>query len=182
MRRASCIAVVSIALALSLMVLTACEHPGMKPAAGAQPQISGGSPEAQPRVTNGRFSAIEVKHFTPADGLRLSPEFANYFYAGLSENLKKTGIAGQIIAEGAGVSNADAPNSAVIEGTFIEYTSGGLVGIVGSEIKLYRMSDHTLITTITSRAPYKPSPFNTDKNIGQVTGARTAQEIARALK
>ncbi len=184
MRRARCFTVVSVAL-LSLTVLTGCEHPGMKPAPGSQPQLSGGpqpQPSSGPRASVGRFSAIEVKHFTPGDGLRLSPEFMDYFYTGLSDNLKKTGIAGQIVAEGTPVSEADAANAAILEGKFTEYTSSGLVGIVGSEIKLYRMRDHTLLTTIASRAPYKPSPFNTDKSLGQVTGARTAQEIARALK
>ena len=78
--------------------------------------------------------------------------------------------------------DADAAATVVVEGKFTEYKSGALVGIVGSEIKLYHKNDHSLITTIMPQVPYKPSPFNTDKTIGKAAGGRTAYEIKKALQ
>ncbi|MFZ1982298.1 MAG: hypothetical protein WAU61_13415, partial [Smithella sp.] len=116
--------------------------------------------------------------------LGLSQDFINSFYDGLREHMIKAGIADQIVDEGGTVSDAIATNAIVVEGKFTEYKEGGFlsVGIVGSEIKLYRKNDHTLITTITARVPFKPSPLNTDKLIGKATGGRTAYEIKKAMK
>ncbi len=164
MKRVALTALVFGALLLCLTVLTGCQS---LPASGSQP----------------RFSTVEVKHFAQVDGLGLSQEFVNYFYDGLREQLEKMRVASQVIEEGTAVPDADAANSVIVEGKFTEYKQGGFgVGIVGSEIKLYRRNDHALITTITPRVPYKPSPLNTDKTIGQSTGARTASEIKKALK
>jgi hypothetical protein len=127
------------------------------------------------------LKAIEVTHFTQTEGLGLSQDFINSFYDGLSAELPKTKIAGQVVEEGGTVPDADAANSVVVEGKFLEKKSG-FVGIVRAEINLYRLSDHTLILTITPKVPYKPSPLNNDKTIGHATGRRTAYEMQRALK
>jgi hypothetical protein len=127
----------------------------------------------------------EVKHFTQSEGLGLSPEFINYFYDSLRERLKKEQVANQIVDEGAAVPDAEAANTMIVEGKFTEYKKGGFsegVRIVGSEIKLYRRSDHKLIATINPRVPFKPSPLNTDNGVGKSTGSRTADEIKKALK
>jgi len=191
MRRPAFFMIGSSALLLCLSILTACQtgpkYGSKEPEpVGSQTPQPVGSQVSQPvgsPGSQGRFNTIEVKRFMQTDGLGLSQDFVNYFYNGLSEQLRKARIAGQVVAEGAAVPDADAANSAVLEGKFTEYKQGGFgPGIIGSEIKLYRRSDRALITTITPRVPYKSSPFNTDKNIGEVTGARTATEIAKALK
>jgi hypothetical protein len=164
MKRAALTVLVLGALLLYVNVLTGCQS---LPANGSQ----------------SRFSTIEVKRFAQVDGLGLSQDFVNYFYDGLREQLQKLRLANQVIEEGAAVPDGDAANSVIIEGKFAEYKQGGFsVGIVGSEIKLYRRNDHTLITTITARVPYKPSPFNTDRTIGHGTGVRTAYEIKKAMQ
>jgi hypothetical protein len=127
------------------------------------------------------LKAIEVKHFTQAEGLNLSQEFIDQFYEGLRTELPKTKVAGQVVEDGGTIADADAANSVVVEGKFLEKKSG-FVGIVRAEINLYRRSDHQLITTITPKIPYKPSPLNTDKTIGHSTGRRAAYEIQRAFK
>ena len=124
---------------------------------------------------------IEVKHFTQAEDAGFSEDFINYFYDGLRTELPKAKVAEQVVEEGATVPDADAANSVVVEGKFLEKKSG-MVGIVRPEINLYRRSDHKLILTITPEVPYKPSPFNKDKNVAFATGRRTAYEIQRALK
>jgi hypothetical protein len=129
-----------------------------------------------------QFKTLELKHFTQADGLGLSPDFLNYFYNGLSEELVKNGVAGQIVSEGSTVAEADAANSVILEGKITGYKSAWFGIVVKSEIKLYRRSDKTLIKTITPEVAAKSSPLNTDKNVGEYTGKRTAYAIKRDMK
>jgi hypothetical protein len=133
----------------------------------------------------GEVKIIEVKHFTQSEGLGLSQEFVNSFYDGLREHLAKRNVAGQIVDEGSAVPDAVAANTLIVEGKFTEYKKGGFlegVGIVGSEIKFYRKSDHALIKIITPRVAFKPTPLNSDNGVGKVTGYKTADEIKTALK
>jgi hypothetical protein len=127
-----------------------------------------------------QFKTVEVKHFTQADGLGVPQDFVNSFYDGLRENLQKMKIAGQIVDEGATVPNADAADSAVVEGKITGYKKG-FGGFVSSEIKLYRRSDHTLIKTITLDAPFKLSYGNNDEKAGGFIGRAAAYEIKKAL-
>jgi hypothetical protein len=133
----------------------------------------------------GEVKIIEVKHFTQSEGLGLSQEFINSFYDNLRERLAKSNVAGQIVDEGSATPPDLAANTIIIEGKFTEYKKGGFlegVGMVGSEIKFYRKSDHALIKIITPRVAFKPSPLNSDNGLGRSTGYRTADEIKKALK
>jgi hypothetical protein len=178
---------------LLLNLLTGCQSipkNGYKP----QPKLgesSTASPAESPSVTANvpsgsgslsQFKIAEVKHFTQADGLGLSQEFLNYFYNGLSGELVKAGVAGQVINEGSTVAEADAADSVILEGKLIGYNSAWFGIVVKSEIKLYRASDKTLIKTIMTEVVAKSSPFNTDKNVGEYTGKRTAYVIKREMK
>jgi hypothetical protein len=119
------------------------------------------------------------------DGLGISQEFINSFYDNMRERLAKNNVAGQIIDEGSAVPDAIVANTLIVEGKFTEYKKGGFlegVGIVGSEIKFYRKSDHALIKIITPRVPFKPSPLNSDSGLGRSTGYKTADEIKKALR
>ena len=115
----------------------------------------------------------------------LSQEFINSFYDGLRERLIKEQVANQIVNEGSVVTDAASANTVIVEGKFTEYKKGRFlegVGMVGSEIKFYRKSDHALIKIITPRVAFKPSPLNSDSGLGRSTGYRTADEIKKALK
>ena len=50
------------------------------------------------------------------------------------------------------------------------------------DLELYRRSDRSIIKAFTARIPFKSSPFNKDKNVGEFTGGRASFEIQRALK
>ena len=128
-----------------------------------------------------QFKTLEVKNFTQAGGLGLSQEFLNYFYNGLREELVKVGVAGQVLNEGSAVAEADAADSVILEGKIIEYKSTWYAIILKSEIKFYRRSDKALIKTITTEVGAKASPLNTDKNVGENTGKRTANEIKKSM-
>lgn len=74
-----------------------------------------------------QFKTVEPKHFKTAEGVELSPAFAEYFYAELRNELTKAKLAADVIGEGEAVDDADAPKSAVITGTITEYKKGNVV-------------------------------------------------------
>jgi hypothetical protein len=82
---------------------------------------------ARGKETTVEFKTVEAKHFKEAEGVELSPSFADYFYAELRSELTKGKLASDIIGEGEAVDNADAATSAVISGTITEYKKGSVV-------------------------------------------------------
>jgi len=128
------------------------------------------------------LNAIQVTHFTPAEGLAKGQDFFDAFYDGLMKQLVKAKVAGQVLGEGDKVAEADAANSVGVEGKILEVKHKSLVGIVRTEVNLYRASDHQLVKNFVTEVPYKPSPLNTDKIIGNAAGGRLAYEIQRQLK
>ncbi len=130
-----------------------------------------------------RFKTIEVKHFTVAPGVPISQSFVDFFYAGLVANLPKQKLAERIVEDGGAVPEAEAADSAVIEGVFTDFGKGGLgPGHVTIDLKIYRRSDHSVIVASTPRLPYKSSPFNKDENVAKASAARAAYAIKQALK
>ena len=184
MKRISLFVLLLGATLLLLSFLTGCQT---VPKGGAWPQSknpdSGTSSQSNTPGSGipSQFKIVEVKQLTQADGLGLSQEFLNYFYNGLREELVKSGVAGQVIKEGVAVAEADAANSIILEGKIIEYKSTWYAIIVKSEIKLYIKKDKTLMKAISTEVAAKSSPLNTDKNVGENTGKRTANEIKKAL-
>jgi hypothetical protein len=73
------------------------------------------------------FKTVEAKHFQSAEGVELSPAFADYFYAELRNEMTKAKVASDVIGEGEAVDDADAAKSAVISGTITEYKKGSVV-------------------------------------------------------
>ncbi len=82
----------------------------------------GGGGKGEPK-----FKAITVKHFTLAEGVELSPEFPDFLYAELKEELKKSGLYEQITGEDEVVEAADAPKSLAVDGRLLEYKKGSVV-------------------------------------------------------
>jgi hypothetical protein len=128
------------------------------------------------------LKAIQVTHFTPAEGLAQGQDFFDAFYDGLLKQLPKAKVASQVLGEGDKVAEAEAANSVVVEGKILEVKHKSLVGIVRTEVNLYRASDHQMVKNFVAEVPYKPSPLNTDKIIGNASGGRLAYEIQRQLK
>lgn len=73
------------------------------------------------------FKTAEAKHFTGVEGVELTPEFYDYFYAELRNELKKSKLVNEVIGEGEAVEDADAAKSAVISGSVMEYKKGSAV-------------------------------------------------------
>lgn len=74
-----------------------------------------------------QFKTVEARHFQSAEGVELSPAFADYFYADLRSELNKAKLAVDVIGEGEAVDDADAAKSAIITGTITEYKKGSMV-------------------------------------------------------
>jgi hypothetical protein len=127
------------------------------------------------------FTTVTVRPFTRADGVGVSQDFLTYFSGGLRDELVKAGVARQVVNEGGVGTGVDAGETIVLEGKIIGYTTAWYGIIVTSEINVYRRSDNALLKTMTPEAGAKASPFNTDKNVGENTGKKTAYEIKKAM-
>lgn len=73
-----------------------------------------------------KYKTVEAKHFDRAEGVELTPEFSDYLYAELRNQLQKTKMFGQVIGEGEVVEEADVPASVVVTGTLTEYKKGNV--------------------------------------------------------
>ena len=124
---------------------------------------------------------VEKRQVTQADGLGISQDFLHYFSGGLRDELVKAGVARQVVHEGDALAGVNAGDTVLLEGKLIGYKNAWYGIIVKSEITLYRRSDNALLKTMTSEVGAKASPFNTDKNVGESTGKKTAYEIRKVI-
>ena len=103
-----------------------------------------------------KFKSIEVKHFPSAEGVELPPDFGDLLYAELKAALQKKGIAEQLVGEDEVVDATDAPKSAILEGSVLEYKKGSVVkeSLIGfgagarsltAHVKLIRRSNNEAI-------------------------------------
>jgi len=103
-----------------------------------------------------KFKSIEVKHFPSAEGVELPPDFGDLLYAELKAALQKKGIAEQLVGEDEVVDATDAPKSAPLEGSVLEYKKGSVVkeSLIGfgagarsltAHVKLIRRSNNEAI-------------------------------------
>jgi len=97
------------------------------------------------------WKALQIKHFTANSGVNISTEEIGYFYEGFLEAMRKSKLAEQILDDGATVPQDIAADSVVMEGTIISIEQGSAFRATRSNaiFKLYRVSDHRLITTNT---------------------------------
>jgi len=107
-----------------------------------------------------KFKTVEVKHFPNAEGVELPPEFSDYLYAELQSTLQKKKVVEHLVGEDEVVDAADAPHSAILSGSILEYKKGSVVkehltpygGIFGAgfrklvvHVKLVRRSDNQVL-------------------------------------
>lgn len=101
-----------------------------------------------------RYKAVEIKHFTGAEGVELTAEFYDFLYADLKAELQKKKLFEQVVGEGEVIDAADAPKSAIIQGSLEEYKKGSPVkeSLIGfgagrrslrAHIKLLKVSDNS---------------------------------------
>jgi hypothetical protein len=104
-------------------------------------------------VSKPDFKSIEVKHFTNADSVQLSPSFSKYSYASYPAELQRVNLADQTVEEGAPVNDTQGSHGVfsqfiVLEGRFAAIQEGGekdgkLEPVFANiEIRYFRRSDH----------------------------------------
>ena len=134
-----------------------------------------------------KYKTVEAKHFTRAEGVELSPEFVDYFYAELRTELQKTKIFTQVIGEGELVDEADVPQSVIVEGSITEYKKGSvakdvLIGFTAGwrslriSANLSRRGDGKSLKNI--EAHVRASPRWNEK----VLALEAAKEVAKQIK
>ncbi|HXR32213.1 MAG TPA: hypothetical protein VN830_00785 [Verrucomicrobiae bacterium] len=133
------------------------------------------------RDSEPKFKTAEVKHLTKLDDVDLSQDFLNDAYDHLREELQKTKLFGNVVADGATVTDADAPDSVIVECKIMEYSKGHITVSTGHmEITITRRSDHTVLQHFTTKVGW-PAHAKDDFK-GKYTGAQAAHEIKNALK
>ncbi len=73
-----------------------------------------------------KYKSIEPRHFDRKEGVELSPQFAEFLYASLKEEMQKSKLFAEVIGENEAVDAADAPLSFILEGTLVEHGKGNL--------------------------------------------------------
>jgi hypothetical protein len=103
------------------------------------------------------FKSIEVKHFTTADGVQLSPNFSKVFYASFLAEMQRLNVAEQTVEEGTPVNDTQGPHGfkpqfIVLEGKFVKVEEGRQkgdkfeAGSANLEIRYFRRSDHRALS------------------------------------
>lgn len=138
-----------------------------------------------------QFKTVEAKHFKEAEGVELSPAFADYFYAELRNELTKAKLASEVIGEGEAVDDADTAKSAVITGTITEYKKGNAVksALIGfgagmrslkMDADVVRRSDNQNLCVL--HVHVKIQPRWDEKIMAKTAAKQMVNEMKKALK
>jgi hypothetical protein len=73
-----------------------------------------------------KFKSMEVRHFSRAEGVEISPDFPDFLYAALREDLQKTGLFKEMVGENEVVDPKDAAQSFILEGSILEVGKGSV--------------------------------------------------------
>lgn len=77
-----------------------------------------------------KYKSIEPRHFTRNEGIELSPQFSEFLYASLKEELQKAKLFAEVIGENETIDPEDAARSFTLEGNLVEYGKGNLAKTV----------------------------------------------------
>jgi hypothetical protein len=138
-----------------------------------------------------QFKTGEAKHFTRAEGVELSPEFADYLYAEIRAELIKAKLCGQVLGEGEVVEATDAPSSIVIDGNITEYKKGSVVkdALIGFtagwrslklDTTIKRRSDQKVL--VNQQVHVRASPRWNEKVLAKAAAKQIVNDIKKSLK
>jgi hypothetical protein len=151
-------------------------------------------------VSKPDFKSIEVKHFTNADGVQLSPSFSKSFYASFLAELQRVNLADQTVEEGAPVNDTQGSHGImahfiVLEGRFVGVQEGrekdGKLedGFANIEIRYFRRSDHKALPFAGSncyacttqvlkvKVRLNGSPQDDEQKVAEAAGVQLADAI-----
>lgn len=137
-----------------------------------------------------KYKSVEVKHFTRAEGVELSPQFSDFLYAQLREDLNKEGLFEEIVGENETVDAAHAAKSFIIDGTLLEFHKGSvakqvLIGFgtgrrsLRVKVTIQRRSDTTPV--IDKELKVRSSATMDEKLLAKVAAKQIRKELTNAL-
>ena len=151
-------------------------------------------------VSKPDFKSLEVKHFTNAEGVRLSPNFSKYFYASFLAELQRLNVAEQTVEEGVPVNDTQGPHGLmphfiVLEGQFVSVQEGREkdgkfeAGSANIEVRYFRRSDHKVLNfadskhytsssqVLKTKVTLNGSFQNDEQKVAEAAGVRLAGAI-----
>jgi hypothetical protein len=134
-----------------------------------------------------KFKSMEVRHFSRVEGVEIAPEFPDFLYTAVREELEKSGLFKEMTGENEVVDPADAPQSFILDGTILEYGKGSVAKavIIGFgtgrrslrvKMTVHRRSDNQTVLDqeLKVRSPVQWKP--------QVLARAVAKKIAGEIK
>jgi hypothetical protein len=153
-------------------------------------------------VSKPQFKSIEVKHFTNADGVQLSPNFERYFYVSFLAELQRLNVAEQTVEDGSPVVDTDMaglfsiPHFLVVEGKFVKVQEGSQqgsnfeAGSANLEIRFFRRDNHKEIRfggSGANKVLFKPkvalngSLENDEQKMAEAAGVEAADQLRKLI-
>jgi hypothetical protein len=142
-------------------------------------------------VSKPEFKSIEVKHFTNAEGVQLSPNFQKVFYASFLAELQRQNISEQVVEDGTPVNDTPTQGSQsykfiVLEGRFVAVKEGRQkgdkfeAGSADLEIRYFRRSDHKgfpdkIRCKISLTGPFQ----NDEQKVPELAGVEAANAVRK---
>ncbi len=153
-------------------------------------------------VSKPHFTSLEVKHFTTAEGVQLSPNFSKYFYASFLAELQRLDVAEQTAEEGATVNDTQGshgmiPHFIVLEGQFVSVQEGREkdgkfeAGYANIEIRYFRRSDHKALSfnnpkcdacnmpVLKTKVTFNGSLKDDEQKVAEAAGVQLADAIRK---
>jgi hypothetical protein len=138
------------------------------------------------------FKSVEVKHFTKAEGVHLSPEFMKYFYSSFLAELQRFNVADQTVEDGVAITDTDTPKSMmphfiVLEGTFSAVQEGSEkdgkfeAGSAHIGFELYRRSDHKEESRLNCTVSLDGPPQSAERKVAEAAGVEAAGALRKLL-
>ncbi len=138
------------------------------------------------------YAAAEVKRFTIAEGVPFPPNgmepqaHLDSLYEHFIENVRKQGIATDVVREGENVPEAESADALLIEGIITDFQRNGASirrpPELTVQLNVYRRSDHALIATRTYKSKMVWGVVAAPKPFGNGVGSWTAKEIKKSLQ
>jgi len=136
-------------------------------------------------------TSIEVKHFTNASGVQLSPDFMKHFYSSFLAEMQRLNIGEQTVEEGTPVNDTQGshgmiPHFFILEGTFVKVQegreNGGAfeAGSANIEIYFFRRSNHK-DSKYKVKIALKGSLQSDEQKVAELAGVEAADALLKSM-
>ncbi len=143
-------------------------------------------------VSKPGFKSIEVKHFTIAGGVQLSPNFSKHFYSSFLAEMQRLNVAKKTVEEGAPVNDTKDSHGGmrrfiVLEGMFVSVQEGREMdgkfqaGSANIEIHFFLRKNHQEVTKLKTKVALNGSLQNDEQKVAESSGVEAADAVRKFL-